>query len=451
MPAVEECPGHLTIDQGKLFRSRHALRLPMMSIIRGAILACAFVVFAVPIPYLFLVSLGPAILNAAELVYMLIILLSFAAIIFSQRVRPYMFLLLSLGLIVLFKITFSLLLGGGLNMTAATRQLRIFMPLFGSLALLSSTIKLPYDRLKNVLAWAAIVNSLVALYIYFFDLPVLETSEVLEAVVDASSGRLVNGNVHLALFMVFFVATASRRGRSEWLLYFALAVSLVSMFFSLNRTSIVGTAALLAIYLLTGVIRLTHKLESRVSLVLLLAVIVVVQLVSQNERMVELVQRRFSISGSTDYSVTDPYSVSSSLQNRLPLYDEYVHTALSHPLLGPGIGQAITRTQDSRGRWQDVVTTDISFLTIFFVFGLPGVVVFGLFLCTLFKATHRRLRTLLDCPRYGKAYTALFLVILLMTLNDDLLTRKNPVFFLSLLSIAVQDVPPGLNRSDDVE
>ena len=411
-----------------------------LSFAESVIIVSSFLVLALPIPQLIIFSIGFALVNLTEIAYIVILLVSLFLLDFSRRSLFFMMTSIGLIVIILCKILIQTAFTSSINTTYVISDLRAFLPLIVSIALLSSNSSLPFNLLKNTIVLAALINSSLATYFFFSPPPLMTESLILRSIFGDSIERLLDANAFNVLFILFFIAVTIKQKNNNWmenvLLYLTLITSSISMFFTLNRTISFAFLFVFLLYLFTRTI--TISLKTIVGLIFSLALIVasITYFFSLNEQVYNLYLIRFNLDAGSSVYLAKGNTITNSWDDRIQLYQQYIEIIKSHPILGRDIGSPVIQSIDMNGRGVDVFSVDISLLSISFLFGLPGLILFCFYLRKVFMRTICNFSYSSDFPRFKVAYMILFLVIMLASLNDDILTRKSPILFLSLLAIA---------------
>ncbi len=386
---------------------------------------------ALPFGEVFYLRFEFATVSIFEQLYLLLILVLMAKIIYEKRTK-YPFVLLLFSLVVISSVFLSSTIGG-ISIAGTLRHLRFYLPFIVATLLLAVNIKISFDRYLHWLTIAAIISSLLALYIHHFAPEFLSNclavSEVAQDVAIVH-GRLRWTNAPLVLLVLLCVFLRPRCIPRQTML-FAFITSFVATFNTSNRSLLLGCVG----FFLGAVAMSVNSRQAfaRIALgttIVLLAAISVSCLLQTDGRLRELVDLRFLGHG----DVSEIYEQAVTI-NRVPHYEEYAERIRASFVVGQGLGRPFSVITG-----QDVFIADISLVAFLLPFGIMGIVVFGVFVMKLVTLIRR-------APTSSRAGTSSLVLLLLalcliLSLNLDLFSRNNFVIYFTLLVMTLQNQTP---------
>jgi len=396
---------------------------PMPSItkrIDRLIFALVMLLAALPFQQILLVSIGPAMVNAFEIIYILLIVFLSFRILFIGCTRYGLPLLLFCYILVFYAlISFALHPNLGYQII---NQVRISLPFIVALFLLFGGTTIPCNRILFGLSFAALLSSSFAMYFHFYNQEFLSAAlSANKEVVDITVtwGRMYWPNALLLFFdLLALIYIKKPSVMTRVVLYLSTIVSAVAFFNTLNRTIIIGL-----FLFLVGSFAPNNSLKmllSRIRKVLPVAVALglgVFVVMIHDERVRRLVNLRYFGDGRGITAVFD-----TALRNRMGLYKEYLSSLLSHFPVGQGLGLPLS------SQTGNVYTTDISLLSFMLPYGIFGLAIFLIFLVCLYRLIQR-----IPYAQLRKSLLLLYLVSIVMSLNLDVFSRNNFVIFFVFL------------------
>ena len=403
------------------------------NIIDRILLGTIVLLAALPFAQVFHLRLGGITLTAFEVLYFVIIVLVLFRVLMDGRIKrtalPFLLFSATIGLYY-FISTFLY----GRQTINVVNQLREYLPFFVGTILLAVGTTEKAEKYLRALVVAALWSSSTALIIHHFMPGVLakmlpRSSEVV--ILTTVHGRLHWTNSGLVLFVVLAAILPRRQIHvNKWLIGMGLLLTTAGLINTINRTMVVALILFLGGYVLgekqlVSVLRRSKKAIA----VGAIAVVIILGLMSVFPKVNVLVKNRYFGSGAGVSHLLE----TGLMKERVPIYAQYGRSIKKHFPVGQGLGMPFHVRPDGKG----VFTSDISFISFFLPFGLIGLILFIVFVHSLFgliaKAReHFQERTI--------RVMRLFLIVsVIASLNLDLFSRNNFVIFASMLVLTLQN------------
>jgi len=407
-----------------IIKLRHLDRIILYTII---------ILAAFPFAQVFYLELGGAILDAFELLYLALIILILFRILARRRIKktclPF---LLFINMIVLyFFISVNIY---GAKSIDFINQLRHYQPFFIGTMLLATGTIVEKEKYLRLLIFASIISSTISLIFHYltpgFLADLLYRSEELVSLTTIQ-GRLIWGNAGLTFFViVVFMLPKKKTTVNKTIMWIAIFLTLVGLASSNNRTMIFALAFLLLGYVFLEKHIMSFIKRSRKAISLgIIAVLIIFILISVSPKIYFLMEKRYLGSGYRFKNVIEQ----SLIRERIPIYTQYLESIKAYFPLGQGLGKPFHIRRDGTR----VPISDISIISFLLPLGLMGLIIFFLFIYSLFRLVSK-----------SKSYIGekeirivkLFLIIsLIMSLNIDLFSRNNFVIFLSMFVLTLKN------------
>ncbi len=410
--------------------AQHALHSEKHAIDRW-ILWLVIILAMLPFGQVFYLRLGFVTLSIFEQLYLVLMMVLTAKILCEKRVKYPLALFLFSSTVIISVLLSSTI--GGVPATDALRQMRFYLPFLVATLLLAADIRLPLARYLNLLMIASVVSSLSALYIHHVAPDFLASCFVASEEVQDTAlihGRLYWVNSHLTLFVLLCVFLRLP-GISRPMVLLAFAISFAAAFNTSSRTVLAGCVLFILGALIT--VAGLRQAFSRIALVttlVLLSAIPVCSIYQEDERVRDLIDRRFFGSG----DVENVYE-RAVMTNRMPYYEQYLESFRRHFPVGQGLGRPL-----SVASTHDIFISDVSFISFLLPFGAMGILLFGVFVMKLVTLIRRAPAAVRSDSR--NLFLLLLVVSLLMSLNMDLFSRHNFVIHFTLLVMMLQNQTP---------
>ena len=388
-------------------------------------------IFFIPIENLILVPLGPALFSVAEIAFLGI----FVAALWSGLAvgwnRRFAIVLVLFFLAIAAKYLYNVGYGLEFDRSRAIFSLRIYLPLYTALALLAVQIRPHADLLQKVVISAGIANSLIAIVVYFFYPDILiRAMPGMQNIIEA--GRVPNQNLFIFFVLVLFLMRGKNQGVWRTLIFLSLFLAAIANLLSMNRTVAIGAMLLVGGVILAPVRAVPLGIRMR-QLAVTLAVggvvyVTIMSLFASQGHMRDLFVDRFK--GAEDEFTISTIVDEGLFEGRLPIYEGYFQLVRQNPLLGPQLG-----TSYKVYGTMETFTSDVSVVSIFFTFGLPGLFLLSLCLYFLVRLTLQNMKGDGVRASMTSTYRIMIAVIVLMSFNLDLLTRDNALVAIALIGL----------------
>ena len=373
-------------------------------------------------------NVGPAILNAYELIYLLLgFFLVSKMIITMKGYHIYPFLFLSSVMIVW---TLFSLATQEVNIMAIINQIRVYLPFIIATLLLFAGTRIRYEKYASYLVVATMLSASSALVIHHFVPGFLEQAfKASEEVIAITvvHGRLFWANaLVLLIILTFMFLKYPNLSLPKVLQNMTLMVVLLAVLNTLNRTIIIGFFLLLLGIIL---VQRGRRIRNTLTVFYLTAIGCGVMFFafSIDARIQHLFELRFLGAG---YGVEAIFE-RAVIIGRLDLYKEYLYRITNNFVFGQGLGLPFSMVA---GR--EVPIVDISLLAFVLPFGIFGLIMFASFIWKLFQVALN--------ADIGINNTRIIVVLLIVStvvsLNIDLFSRNNFVIFLTYFLLTLKNI-----------
>lgn len=397
------------------------------------ILFTIIILAALPFSQIFHLEFAGIILNVFELIYlMLIILILFKFLMDGRIEETYLpFLLFIITVLVYFFISISVY---DRQILDILNQLRHYFPFLIATILLAVGTFIKTERYLRLLVVASIFSSASALMIHHLMPGVLAkmllSSRGLVALTTVH-GRLFWTNSCLVFFIVLlFVLPKKEIHVNKAMMSIALLFTLAGLFNTLNRTMVIGLFLFLGGYVIfeKHVFSFIRRAKKIIGLSMI-GIIIIIGLMSVSPKLNRIIEERY---------LRSSYQFEHMIENevlteRFPIYKQYIESLKKYFPIGQGLGKPF------HIRWDDkeVPVSDISFLSFLLPFGLIGLIIFFIFIYTLFRLIIRENNCMSE--KGIRVIKLFFIIALIMSLNIDFFSRNNFVIFITMLFLTLQN------------
>jgi len=414
----------MELNLNKVHTSRNA--------IDKVILLLIFLLAALPFGQVFYLKLGFITFNLFELIYLGIVFLIVIKILTFGKIRKALNPFLSFFIIVVIYFLISVVFYK-VSIDEFLRQFRLnYFQFFIATMLLLVNIDIETENYLYLLCIAGALGSALDLTMYYFMPNVL--AKMLSSSEDLlrltfSSGYLYWPNSTIIFFIVLFILLPEKKIRiKKPILSLILLFCLWALFYTFNRTMMIGLIIFLFGYAFLKKDKIFKKDYSNV-FVLILILLVVICIAFSSPVIRSLVIRRYFGSG---YGFRQIYELS-IVNQRYSLYNQYLESLRSYFPIGQGLGRPFSIGWDG----VNIFVTDISFVQFLLPFGVFGIFIFYSFLRTLFKLTLMQKKFI--NPSKINLIVLLLGVMLVVSLNFDVYVRNNFVIFATVLVLTLQN------------
>ncbi|WP_426790104.1 hypothetical protein [Sphingobacterium sp. WOUb80] len=333
---------------------------------------------------------------------------------YSFRLRSKKLRLLSLSLLML--ILFNELVLKSIvysqSISDGVKSLRYALPLLVSLFLLFRGINTNIKQLYYVFIITILTSYLLSLISLVYPLPIYYNLDNSEDVLSAFSGRLINGNASFGLIGVYLLLKKCNSFFYDKKIYKAVYIlSIIILVMTFNRTFLAA--------IFVEVIILTFKsfnVKKAISAIFVgvVGIIVAFLLYNSNETIRKQIDRRILPILTQEQSISE----NAVQDSRQVIYDGvFRRLSESYWIAGLDFKTKIFEIQRIDGIYE-ASKTDISFINILLRFGIVPLILYLILLKRLYKL---------------KLFFPLVLVVIMLTsLNIDLLMNQNTIFFIVL-------------------
>lgn len=396
-------------------------------IILGTIILLA----ALPFAQVFYLEIVGIMLDAFELLYLtLIMIILLKILIFGSIKKEFLpFLLFIVTIILYFIISVNIY---GAKSIDIVNQLRHYLPfLIGTMLLVTRTI-VKTEKYLRLLTFASIISSTTAMIIHHL-MPelladLLFSSEELVSITTIH-GRLYWANACLVFFVTLsFMLTQRKIHVNKAIMSIALFLTFVGLVNTVNRTMIIGLVFLLVGYsFLEKHIILSIKRSKKAIGLGVIGALIIFGLMSVYPKVKYLIEKRYLRSGYEQVYET------ALVKERFPIYAQYANSIKTYFPVGQGLGKPF----HIRFNGIRVPITDISIISFLLPFGPLGLIVFCIFIYTLFRLVSRANNSISE--RAIRIFKLFLITSLIMSLNIDLFSRNNFVIFVTMLVLTLQN------------
>jgi hypothetical protein len=401
--------------------------------IDAIILGTVILLAALPFAQVFIINLAGIMLTAFELLYLVLIMLILFRVLMDGRIKKTCipFLLFAATVVLYFFISISIYARQPLDVI---NQLREYLPFFIGTILLAVGTTATAEKYLRLLVIAAIFSSATALIIHHF------MPGVLAKMLPPSSEVVTLATVHGRLYwtnsgLVFFVILMAMLPKREFpvnkvIIGIALLFTVAGLFNTVNRTMVIALILFLTGYVL-GEKRVAPFIRrSKKAIALgITAVLIIFGLMSAFPKMNFLIKNRYLGSG---YGFSHLFETAVT-EERIPIYAQYEKSIKKYFPVGQGLGEPLHIRWDGRG----VYTSDISLISFLLPFGLIGLILFVVFIYSLFRLISKAKTHYHD--GVIRVLRSFLIISVIASLNIDLFSRNNFVIFSSMLVLALQN------------
>lgn len=403
------------------------------NVIDRIILGAVTLLAALPFGQVFYFKIAGGVLSAFEVIYVILSMLIFIKILTVGKITKNFLAILVFTMTITMYLFISVVVYD-MAISDFFRQLRNYFPFLIGAMLLLAGINLTTDRYLRALIIASIFSSTTAMVMYYIMPDVLakmlSSSEKLVSMTTIH-GRLYWANATLFFFVLLsFMLQQKEKYISKVIMSIAFVLTFACLFNTLNRTMMIGLALFVVGYIfLEKRITVSIKRSIKVISIGILCILIIFGIMSFNPKVNHLIEKRYIGSG---YGVEQVYEAAVII-GRFPIYEQYINSIKTYFPVGQGLGRPFSIRQNGDG----VPITDISIISFLLPFGLLGLILFCIFIYTLFRLVSRAN----NCISEREIHTIkLFLIIsLVMSLNIDLFSRNNFVIYLTVLVLTLQN------------
>ena len=398
------------------------------------ILGTVALLAALPFAPVFYLKIAGVMLDAFELLYLVLAMLILFKILMVGRIKktflPFPLFIGTIIIYILISVTIF-----NVKVIDIVNQLRHYLPfLIGTMLLLTGTSVIT-ERYLRVLIIASIFSSTTAMILYHLmpDLlaKMLSSSEEVVSITTIY-GRLYWANATLFFFVLLsFMLPQKKIHVNKVIMIIALLLTFACLFNTLNRTMMIGLSLFLVGYIfLEKRITLSIKRAVKVMGIITLGILIIFGTMSFIPQVNSLIEKRYMLSG---YGFDQVYETA-IVMGRFPIYEQYANSIKTYFPIGQGLGRPFS----IRPNGDEVPIADISVLSFLLPFGLLGLIAFCVFIYTLFRLVSMRNNCINE---RGIRIIKLFIIIsLIISLNIDLFSRNNFVIFVTMFVLTLQNV-----------
>jgi hypothetical protein len=306
----------------------------------------------------------------------------------------------------------------GQSLGDAFKAIRVGLPLFSSLILIAQGIKADIRIVWKTLLFAVSASVLIAILSMFVNLPIYPNFDDGADILREQGGRLGNANFHFGLIGMYLLIQESDQWYSKGRLVKITAIlSVFAIILSFNRT-LLALMFLEAVYLLWN--RFNFKKIMKISSYGILALVVFFGAYANNQTMRNQIDKRI-------FSILEGQQ--SIAENTVDGNREVIYTAVEEKLTSGYYVMGLPYktpifTWVARWSFQDdrhMRVTDTSAFTIILRYGLIPLLLISIIL--------RQLHSLSN----NLFFKTILILILIGSLNLDLLLRLNSTLFLAFI------------------
>jgi hypothetical protein len=294
------------------------------------------------------------------------------------------------------------------------KTIRIGLPLFSSLILLSVGIRADIERVWRTLLWAISTSAVLTLFTPFVHLPIYPAIDGTN-IIEAASGRFINTNFAFGIIGLYLLYRDKDKWYNQgWLPFVTSTLSIIILIFSFNRTYL-ALAFFAGIYLTYSTFSLRHVI--RYLAIVLLCIGVFWGIYNYSNVVHHQINKRILSIAWKQNNRTE----SLGLESRTVIYSGILQKiGAGYWTLGLPLEKKIFYRKGRYGVF-GFNKTDTSLVNIDLRYGIITLIIFGIILSILFK-------------RGSHFFKYLLIVYLIGSLNIDSLLTHNSILFLILIS-----------------